>query len=39
MKKIINYVWSIIDSIGRARAASHFARQGNHEAARRIMAE
>jgi hypothetical protein len=39
MKSFINYIWSVMDSFGRARAASHFARMGNHEAARRIMAE
>lgn len=39
MKTIINYIWSVLDSFGRARAASYFARQGNYEAARQIMAE
>lgn len=39
MKTFINYIWSVLDSFGRARAASYFARQGNYEAARRIMAE
>jgi hypothetical protein len=39
MKTVINYLWSIIESFGKARAASHFARMGDHEAARRIMAE
>jgi hypothetical protein len=39
MKTIINYVWSVLDSFGRARAASHFARSGDYESARRVMAE
>jgi len=39
MKTIINYIWSVFESFGKARAASHFARIGNYEAARRIMAE
>ena len=39
MKSIINSIWSVLDSFGRARAASHFARQGNYEAAKRVMAE
>jgi hypothetical protein len=39
MKTIIKSIWSVFDSFGRARAASHFARTGNYEAARRVMAE
>jgi hypothetical protein len=39
MKAVLNYIWSVMDSFGRARAASHFARMGDHEAARRVMAE
>lgn len=39
MKNLIHYFFSIFESIGRARAATHFARQGDYESARRIMAE
>ena len=39
MKTIINYIWSVFDSFGRARAASHLARIGQYEAAKRVMAE
>ena len=39
MKTIIKSIWSVLDSLGRARAASHFARTGDFEAARRVMAE
>jgi hypothetical protein len=39
MKPVINYIYSIFESFGKARAASYFARIGNYEAARRIMAE
>jgi hypothetical protein len=39
MKTIINYIWSVFESFGKARAASYFARIGNYEAARQIMAE
>ena len=39
MKSIIKSIWSVFDSFGRARAASHFARTGDYEAARRVMAE
>jgi len=39
MKMIINYIWSVMDSFGRARAASYFARIGDYDSARRVMAE
>ena len=39
MKTVLNYIWSIFDSFGRARDASHLARIGQYEAARRVMAE
>jgi len=39
MKNIINHIWSIFESFGRARAASHFARIGQYEAAKRVMSE
>ncbi len=37
--KLLNYIYSILESVGKARAATHFARMGNYEAARRIMAD
>jgi hypothetical protein len=39
MKTVLNYIWSVFDSFGRARAASHLARIGQYEAARRVMTE
>jgi|LakMenE18May11ns_1017448.scaffolds.fasta_scaffold9954485_10 hypothetical protein len=39
MKSFINYIWSVMDSFGRARAATYFARLGDYEAAKRVMAE
>lgn len=39
MKFVLKYIYSILESVGKARAATHFARTGNYEAARRIMAE
>jgi len=39
MKTVLNYIWSVMDSFGRARAASHLARIGQYEAAKRVMAE
>ena len=37
MKKIINTVFQILESMGRARAASILVRHGNYDAARRLM--
>lgn len=37
MKTALSYVWSVFESFGRARAASHLARIGQHEAAKRLM--
>ena len=39
MKTVLNYIWSVFDSFGRARAASHLARIRQYEAARRVMTE
>lgn len=39
MKSILNYIYSILESFGKARAATHFARMGDFEAARKVMAE
>ena len=37
MKTALNYIWSVFDSFGRARAASHLARIGQYEAAKALM--
>ena len=37
MKVLFTYLYSALMSIGQARAAAHFARQGNYEAAKSIM--
>ena len=37
MKKFFIAFFSILESMGRARAATHFARQGDYESARRVM--
>jgi hypothetical protein len=37
MKSILNSLYSICISIGHARAAAYFARQGNYEMAKFIM--
>jgi hypothetical protein len=39
MKDFFNRLYQIALSMGKARAASSLARQGNHEAARRLMVE
>lgn len=39
MKNFFNALFSIFESMGRARAATYYSRQGNHEAAKRIMLE
>jgi hypothetical protein len=39
MKSFFNYIYSILESFGKARAATHFARMGDFEAARKVMAE
>jgi len=39
MKKFWKSVYCFFESMGRARAASTFARQGNYKMAQRIMAE
>jgi len=36
MKKIINSIWSVLESFGQARAASILARQGRIEEAKAI---
>jgi hypothetical protein len=39
MKKFWKSVYCFFESMGRARAASTFARQGNYKMAQRIMQE
>jgi hypothetical protein len=35
--KLLKAIYSILEAVGQARAATHFARQGNFEAARATM--
>jgi len=35
--KVIKTIFNFLGEIGRVRAAAHFARQGDHAAANRIM--
>ena len=35
--KLLRTLYSLFESLGQARAATHFARQGNVEAAKRAM--
>lgn len=37
MKKIIIAIYSFLESVGRARAASELVRAGRHDLAREIM--
>jgi hypothetical protein len=37
MKNFFNTIYDIFASIGKARAAAHFARQGDHAAAKALM--
>lgn len=37
MKSVINSIYQFLESMGRARAASHFARTGQYDLARAIM--
>ena len=39
MKSFLKYLYDVVESIGRAKAASHLARMGNYEAAKRVMVE
>jgi hypothetical protein len=34
---ILKAIYNFLGEVGRARAASHLARLGDHEAARRVM--
>jgi len=37
MKTVLNTIVAFFESVGRARAATHYTRMGNYEAARKIM--
>lgn len=37
MKKLLNTIYEILESIGRAKAASHLARCGMHNEAKALM--
>ncbi len=39
MKKLWKSIYCILESLGRARAASSLARQGNYKLAQQIMSE
>ena len=39
MKNFFTTIFNIVASIGKAKAAAHFARQGNHAAAKALMLE
>jgi hypothetical protein len=39
IKKLGRWLFSVVDSFGRARAAAYLSRSGQHEAARKIMTE
>lgn len=39
MKSILAFVFSIFESMGKARAAAMFTRMGDYEAARKVMQE
>jgi hypothetical protein len=39
MKNFLSVVYSVFESFGKARAATYFVRQGNYEAAKKVMQE
>jgi hypothetical protein len=39
MKTVLNYIWSVFESFGKARAATYLARRGDYDGAKRIMAK
>ena len=39
MKSVLNTIVAFFESVGKARAASHYTRMGNYEAARKVMQE
>jgi hypothetical protein len=39
MKTVLCYIWSVLESLGKARAAAHLARRGDYDRANRIMSK
>ena len=39
MKTILKSIYNFLEQVGRVRAATHLARRGDHEAAKRLMTE
>ena len=39
MKNIVIYIFSVFETFGKARAATYFARMGDYDAAKKVMAE
>ena len=37
MKKILNIIYEVMESIGRAKAAAHLSRIGLHQEAKKLM--
>lgn len=37
MKKVLKFLFAVGESFGKARAASYYTRQGNIEAAKKVM--
>jgi hypothetical protein len=37
MKRFFTAIYEVMESLGRAKAASHLARQGLHKEARKLM--
>jgi hypothetical protein len=37
MKKFLNAIYEMLESMGRIKAAAHLARQGHHEQAKALM--
>jgi hypothetical protein len=37
MKKILNAIYEVMESVGRAKAAAHLSRMGMHEEAKALM--
>ncbi len=39
MKKVLEFLFALGESMGKARAAAMFTRMGNYEAAKKVMAD
>ncbi len=37
MKQFLKTLFALCESLGKARAASYYSRQGNYEAAKKVM--